>query len=65
MTDELTQLRQRVKRQRAELRRLNSQLQSFWRGWHFQFRIERELAYRAKMIKAFGLDKVVDAERRS
>lgn len=61
--DELTRLRRRVSNQRAELRRMNRGLEYFWRGWHYSFRVRREIDYRNKMIKAFGREAVENAER--
>lgn len=63
--DELSMLRKRVTNQRKELRRLNSQLQSFWHGWAYHGHIVRELDYRRKMINAFGADAVCHAEKQS
>jgi predicted O-linked N-acetylglucosamine transferase (SPINDLY family) len=58
---ELANLRQRVKRQRAEIRRLN-QSASFWNGHRFATAKTLEATLRGKMIAAFGVEAVRQAE---
>jgi len=63
MDEELIALRKRVKQQRKELRRLNRMMELFWHGWGHHGHIARESEYRLKMIKAFGLDKIMEVEK--
>jgi hypothetical protein len=60
--EEVILLRRRIKRQRAELRRLNRQLSWFGAGMEANRRLQREFEYRKKMIDAFGLKAVCAAE---
>jgi hypothetical protein len=60
---ELEALRRRVKRQRAELRRLNRQHAWFISGFNTGSAAARSNKYRGHMIDAFGIDAVMKAER--
>lgn len=62
MRKELTILRQRVKAQRKELKRLNKYLGPYWAGFNAGIASERETALRRKMINAFGHAAVYEAE---
>lgn len=62
---ELAALRKRVKAQRAELRRLNKMDSLLWAGWRWGCDTSQRNQDRAKMIRAFGIDAVLAAERAS
>lgn len=61
--DELTRLRQRVKAQRAELRRLNKTLEPYWTGYRNGMVHQDHTALRVKMFAAFGVPAVQAAEK--
>ena len=60
---ELEALRRRVKKQRAELRRLNQQHAWFISGFNCRMSAMRQNKYRGQMIAAFGIDAVMKAEK--
>jgi hypothetical protein len=55
-------LRAKLKRQRRELRRLNRELASFWRGFSRGLSLEGEVRLRGIMNAAFGHERVHEAE---
>lgn len=55
-------LRAKLKRQRRELRRLNRELGSFWRGFSRGLSLEGECRLRGAMNAAFGHERVREAE---
>lgn len=55
-------LRATIRRQRAELRRLNKYLGPYWAGFRRGMSIEAEHRLRGKMVAAFGRKQVFEAE---
>jgi hypothetical protein len=62
MAQELGRLRKRVVNQRRELRRMNKQIQPYWKGFVTGLHYEGEIRLRGIMNKAFGWQKVREAE---
>ena len=60
---ELEQLRKRVATQRRELRRLNGFYRMYWNGFYRGMNAVAVDILRGKMIKAFGRQAVVEAEK--
>ncbi len=61
--EELARLRQRVKAQRAELRRLNKTLGPYWAGFRSGLHYDSAKDVRIKMFAAFGVPAVQKAEK--
>lgn len=60
---QFAKLHKRVVAQRRELRNLNKTLNYYWRGWRDGMTVAHYNEYRARMIHAFGIDAVLDAEK--